>query len=349
MLFIFHVTFITIVIVMEICDERQKQKRRFLEAWLSDERFKSWLQKVPNDNTVFRCIVCNKQFSLCLLSNIKKHAESAQHKKNIEKNTLIDNDVISKEKTKLCSRVFLPKWLDIEELKPWLRQVQNDVNLFSCSICDITHVAGLSQIYRHAQSKMHTNNCEKNKIQTSESNKENIQIGESFLLFEERKKSAEIRYAALIADKNISHDTAKIILIFFKDVRKDRNILKSMSMGRTKCSSLISNVLCPVETDRVVQNIQNTKFTIFIDETSDITNSKWMTFHVRYVNSDTLQVHSQLVKLIDIDAADCSADKLFNAFKHEMLKLEIPFQNIVALSCDNASVMTGKHLSLKKK
>jgi len=56
-------------------------------------------------------------------------------------------------------------------------------------------------------------------------------------------------------------------------------------------------------------------------------------------NSDTLQVHLQLVKLIDIDTADCSADKLFNAFKHEMLKLEIPFQNIVDLSCDNASVM----------
>jgi len=257
---------------METCESHKKVKRSFSEAWLSDERFKSWLRKVPNDNTIFRCIVCNKQFSLCLLSNIKKHAESAQHKKNIEKNTSIDNDVISKEKPKLCSRIFLPKWLDIEEFKPWLRQVQNDVNLFSCSICDITHVAGLSQIYRHAQSKIHKNNCEKNEIQTSESNKENIQIGESFLSFEE-KKSEEIQYAALIADKNISHDTAKIILNFLKDIGKDPNILKSMSMGRTKCSSLISNVLCPVETDPVVQNIQNTKFTIFIDKTSDITNS----------------------------------------------------------------------------
>ncbi|EFN66903.1 hypothetical protein EAG_05233, partial [Camponotus floridanus] len=26
-----------------------------------------------------------------------------------------------------------------------------------------------------------------------------------------------------------------------------------------------------------------------------------------------------------------------------------PFVNIIALSCDNASVMTGKHLSFKKK
>ncbi|EZA47954.1 hypothetical protein X777_15038 [Ooceraea biroi] len=57
-----------------------------------------------------------------------------------------------------------------------------------------------------------------------------------------------------------------------------------MSMGRTKCKNNISNVLCPVETERVVQNIQNTKFSIFIDEISDITNDKWMTFLVRYAD-----------------------------------------------------------------
>jgi len=177
---------------MEMCESlRKKVKRSFSEPWLSDNRFKSWLQRVLNDKTVFCCIVCNKQFSLCLLSNIKKQAESAQHKKNIEKNTSIDNDVISKEKPKLCLRVFLPKWLDIEEFKPWLCQMQNDVNLFSYSICNITHVAGLSQIYRHAQSKMHKNNCEKNEIQTSES-KKIYKLVESFLSFEKRRKSAEI-------------------------------------------------------------------------------------------------------------------------------------------------------------
>lgn len=74
-----------------------------------------------------------------------------------------------------------------------------------------------------------------------------------------------------------------------------------------------------------------------------------MTFYVRYVDSQTSDVRSQLVKLIDIDARDCSAEKLFNAFKSEMYKLQIPFLNILALSCDNASVMTGKHLFFKKK
>jgi len=74
-----------------------------------------------------------------------------------------------------------------------------------------------------------------------------------------------------------------------------------------------------------------------------------MTFLVRYVDPETLDIRSQLVKLIDIDAKDCSAEKLFNAFEYEMYKLQIPFLNIIALSCDNASVMIGKYLSFKTK
>jgi len=43
-------------------------------------------------------------------------------------------------------------------------------------------------------------------------------------------------------------------------------------MDRTKYKNVITNVLSTVETERVVDNIQNTKFSIFIGETSDICN-----------------------------------------------------------------------------
>lgn len=79
--------------------------------------------------------------------------------------------------------------------------------------------------------------------------------------------------------------------------------------------------MCSVETERVVNNIQNTRFSIFIDETSDITNEKWMTFLVRYIERETLDIRTQLVKLINIDAKDCSAKKLFKAFELKMTKL----------------------------
>jgi len=51
--------------------------------------------------------------------------------------------------------------------------------------------------------------------------------------------------------------------------------------------------LCPIETECVVDKIQNTKFTIFINKTSDICNNKWMTFLVRYLDPETLDIRTQ--------------------------------------------------------
>lgn len=331
-----------------MCDNlKKKAKKCFAQTWLNDERYKSWIRKVPCDDSLFHCVMCNKNFS-CSSSHVSRHADSASHKNNTKENTspLLNNEDV-KSKRKISEIKFKQQWLDIQKFKPWLREVSHDEHSFFCLICEKSFHGGLSHINRHAQSKTHINICKKNEIQTNEDVE--MEIDESVLTFEERKKSAEIRYAALIAEKNISHQTAKDILNFFQHVGKDSNVLQEMSMGKTKVTKTLVNVLCPVETDRVVNSIQNTKFSIFIDETSDISNEKWMTFLVRYVYPETLDIRTQLVKLINIDAKDCSAEKLFNAFQNEMWSLQIPFSNIVALSCDNASVMTGKHLSFQKK
>jgi len=108
---------------------------------------------------------------------------------------------------------------------------------------------------------MHVSKCS---VETSTCNvneEVEMQTDETFLSFDDQKKSAEIRYATLIADENIVHITAKIILNFFQDVGKDPEELKNMSMGRTKCTNIISNILCPVETDEC--NKKYSKLKIF--------------------------------------------------------------------------------------
>lgn len=75
--------------------------------------------------------------------------------------------------------------------------------------------------------------------------------------------------------------------MFFQEIGKDSDILQEMNINRSKCTNVITNVLCPDETQRVVNSIQNTKFSIFIDETSDISNKKWLTFFVRFVDLAT--------------------------------------------------------------
>ncbi|XP_029172984.1 uncharacterized protein LOC114941950 [Nylanderia fulva] len=334
-----------------MCDELTKRPRRsFAEAWLNDDRYKSWICKVPSDNSLYYCSVCNKTFS-CTSTHISRHADSACHKNNIKTNTLVSdddcNDDVDLPMKKSRKSIFQQKWLDIEQFKFWLREVPEDANLFFCSICEKSIAGGLSHIQRHAESKTHINMFNKNNIEVNKSNADlNTQINES-PFFDECRKSTEIKYKALMADKTISPQTAKEILSFFQYIGKDLNVLKSMSMGRTKCKNIIINVLYPVEMDRIINRLQNTKFSVFFYETSDTTN-KWMIVLVRYVDSETLDIRLQLIQLINIGVQDSSAEKLFQAFKCEMRKLQIPFPNIVAFSCDNASVMTGKHLLFKK-
>ncbi|KAG5325816.1 POLX protein, partial [Pseudoatta argentina] len=131
-------------------------------------------------------------------------------------------------------------------------------------------------------------------------------------------------------------------------------IVRTGLRGRPK-KSLCYCIICD-KSNIVVDNIQNTKFSRFIDETSEICNEKWMIFQVRYLDPDsgTLDIHTQLVVLININAKNSSTEKLFNALRKEMYKLQVPFSNIIALSCDKSIcchaikasvVMLGKHVS----
>lgn len=212
-----------------MCDEiKKKPKRSFSEAWLNDDRFKSWIRKVSSDDSHYHCAICDKNISCN--THILRHVNSACHKINMKEGKSFNKKLNKKAAEK---RKFKHKWLEIKLFKPWIREVPDDRYSFFCSFCDKSMVGGLSQIYRHAKSKAHIETI-KNKIDTKNGQNQNIDesvnVKDDSNLFEERKKAAEIRYVALIADKNISHKTAKDILSFFQAVGNNPNILKNMSM-----------------------------------------------------------------------------------------------------------------------
>nr|XP_012214424.1 PREDICTED: uncharacterized protein LOC105667289 [Linepithema humile] len=344
-----------------MCDNFKKRpKRNFSANWLKDDRFKSWISKVEFNDNLFYCTICDRKMS-CSLSHVLRHANSTCHKNNMKENTslLNSNNVSSIKKMPRRSK-FQQKWLDIKQFKPWLSDVPHNENLSLCSFCNKCIVGGISQIFRHAKSKAHIKLSEQNNIETNETNEvnETIKLNQSnnklrnessHVTFEERKKSAEIRFAALIADKNIPYQTAEDILSFFQQIGDDYDALKSMDMDRTKCKNIIMNVLYPIEMNRVINSIQKTKFSIFIDETFDFFDKKYITFFVRYVDPETLDIRSQFVKFINIDEKNKSEEKLFHTFQCEMSKLNIPFLNIVALSCSNPSDKADKYLLFKRK
>lgn len=62
---------------------------------------------------------------------------------------------------------------------------------------------------------------------------------------------------------------------------------------------------------------------------------------VKYVSPKTKKCVTELLELVQLDATDCSAEKLFLAFENCFKNKSIPLSNIVGIACDNASVMIG--------
>jgi len=126
-----------------------------------------------------------------------------------------------------------------------------------------------------------------------------------------------------------------------KDICIDPKIVQDFSLGRLKCANIVKNVIAKREVEKIVTNLRACKFSILIDESTDISDVKVMCILFRYVSPLTKKVLTQLLELIALDATNCSANKLFEVFKNLLQEKEIPIKNIVGMASDNASVMIG--------
>jgi len=66
----------------------KKRKRCFSEAWLIDDRYKSWIREVSSDNTLYTALhmhlhcICNTNLS-CNSTYVSRHVDSVGHRNNI--------------------------------------------------------------------------------------------------------------------------------------------------------------------------------------------------------------------------------------------------------------------------
>lgn len=175
----------------------------------------------------------------------------------------------------------------------------------------------------------------------------------SELSHKNKVKRAEIKLAAFFAEHNIAFSTAEHLIPLLKDICMDPKVVQDLSLGRLKCTNIVKDVIAKREVEKIVDNLQSSKFSVLVDESTDISDTKIMSVLVRYVSPSNKKVKTQLLELIRLDAKDCSASKLFETFKNLLQEKKIPIKNIVGMACDNASVMIGcnnsfmQHLKLE--
>ncbi|XP_043276026.1 zinc finger protein 862-like [Venturia canescens] len=265
------------------------------------------------------------------------------------------------------SKSFQHQWYDTQpEWRKWVKECSYDSTKYVCDACGKTLSCGISDILRHSQSDPHRKNMHLKGFNFDNAVSGSVvpPVVDSFssdfsreevgsissppeLNFSERVRAAEIRFAAFVAENNIPLAMAPKILKLFKCIGKEPAVLQAMEMGKTKTTGIINKVVSVHESQRIIENLQKTKFSVYVDETSDITGDKWMTLMVRYVNPETILVKTELLQLIHVNAVDCSAEALFKEFSDALAENKVPFDNIISFACDNASVMVGDKNSFK--
>ena len=104
-----------------------------------------------------------------------------------------------------------------------------------------------------------------------------------------------------------------------------------------------------MEADNLNTILENKKFSLFVDEGTDISNTKLLCMVVRYFCDEKQCVVTQLLEILPLDAANCTAEALADAVVKCLEKRNIPLKNIIAMASDNASVMVGNNNSLMTK
>ena len=156
---------------------------------------------------------------------------------------------------------------------------------------------------------------------------------------EDAKRRKEIRFALFVAVKT-SVATVDSLTTLLNQEYKD-----TLRLKRSKCTALIKNVLAPFFREDLKKDIQDTPFSLLVDEATDISTTKYLGFAIRYFSESMQKIKSTYLGLSELKGAD--ALSLSEAVQSTMQSWGLKGDNMVGLGTDGANVMKGEHHSLQ--
>lgn len=158
-------------------------------------------------------------------------------------------------------------------------------------------------------------------------------------------KDAEVQMCAWAVENNKSATDIQEFAKLAKVVFADSVVSKNISLGRTKASAIVENVLGKSHHQELVEMMRNTCFSLLIDESTDIACKKALVMVVRIHSWDKEQLiirdfFYQVLEMVEADATT-----IFNKIVEIFEKDQIPYKrNSVGFAADGANVMFGgKH------
>jgi Domain of unknown function (DUF4371) len=234
---------------------------------------------------------------------------------------------------------FNEEWLQIEEFKEWLKPEPGNKYASKCTVCD-TKLLGVnkSALMKHAQTSKHEKNF---KVKQSSLNIKTFMAKPSVTSIQCKVAKAEIALTAFVAEHNVPFRHMDHLINCVKSAFPDSQIAQKLTLKRTKSSYLLQDGLAHNQRENIVSKCKERKFSVLIDESTDISVSQILAVVVRFFDEQSSTVVDALFDLVEVENG--TAGGLYKSFKDLMMSNNIPLANIIGFASDNCATMMGQH------
>jgi len=161
----------------------------------------------------------------------------------------------------------------------------------------------------------------------------------------DERKIAELKIAAFIGE-HCSINAVDHLGVLIKSLDPKSQTLCDLKLHRTKCTSLILNVLAPCWFNELIKDIGSMYYSLIIDESTSH-DKKMLCLMIKYFSKKKANIVTTFYRLVEIEK--CDAQSLFNCVVETLKKDDLDVNKLLGIGVDGASVMVGRHNSLSSK
>ena len=243
-----------------------------------------------------------------------------------------------------------------EKQFPWVRPSKKDAYKAMCLNCNAEVTAQVTTLKLHENTAKHKKMCatapssSKTLMESFTSARADSETSKS-----DSVKSAEIRLTAFMMEHNLSFRAADHLCEVLKGCFPDSTIAKELKMKRTKCQKVCVNVMAHSHKQGLINILKQNKFSILVDESTDISTSQNLCIMVRVVEGNAVVTKFwDLVPLFsseDLSKANegATAARLFSEIMKTFTENGVPISNIIGFGSDGCSTMMGPSNSVSSR
>lgn len=145
-------------------------------------------------------------------------------------------------------------------------------------------------IKNHALGKKHKINVSNTPIKSSTAMLNFIKDGNKKDPLEDKIKIAKIKLSALLVEHNVAFNCIGHIVGVLKHIFDDSEICQKIQLKRTKATNVIKNVISPFVKQILATKLKLSKFSVMIDESTDIGCESTMCVIVRLYDAEEQRI-----------------------------------------------------------